>query len=85
MTSSVTDELIALITRELKLGSVQITPATPIFEDGLDLDSFAVVDLVSRIESHFGFQLGDEDFMPENFADIRTLANVVARYVAARA
>lgn len=85
MTTSVTQDLIALITRELKLGSTAIAPDTPIFENGLDLDSFAVVDLVSRIESHFGFQLGDEDFMPENFVDVQTLATVVARYVAAKA
>lgn len=85
MNTLVTDDLMALIVRELKISAAQITPATPFFEDGLDLDSFAVVDLVSRIESHFGFQLADGDFKPENFTDIQTLGEVVARYVAAKA
>lgn len=85
MANSVTDDLIALIIRELKISGSQINPTTPIFEDGLELDSFAVVDLVSRIESHFGFQLADADFRPENFTDVQTLADVVARYVAAKA
>ena len=85
MTTSVTDDLIVLIVRELKISPAQVTPSTPFFENGLDLDSFAVVDLVSRIESHFGFQLADNDFMPENFTDIQTLGEVVARYVAAKA
>ena len=82
MNASVTDDLIALISRELKINGTKITASTPIFENGLDLDSFAVVDLVSRIESHFGFQLDDADFMPDNFTDIQTLSDVVARYVA---
>lgn len=85
MTTPVTEDLIALIVRELKISAAQINPTTPICEDGLDLDSFAVVDLVSRIETHFGFQLADADFKPENFTDIQTLADVVARYVAAKA
>lgn len=85
MTSPVTDDLIALIKREMKLTDDQINPTTPIFENGLELDSFAVVDLVSRIESHFGFHLGDADFRPENFVDVQTLASVVARYVSAKA
>ena len=85
MTTSVTDDLIALIVREMKLTGPAPLPSTPFFEGGLDLDSFAVVDLVSRIESHFGFHLEDGDFRPENFNDIATLASVVGRYIAAKA
>lgn len=85
MTQSVTDDLIALIVREMKLTGPAPLPTTPFFEGGLELDSFAVVDLVSRIESHFGFHLDDADFKPENFTDIATLAGVVARYTAAKA
>ncbi len=84
MTNSVTENLIALIVRELKWTGAEITPTTPFFENGLELDSFAVVDLVSRIENHFGFHLADTDFSPENFTDIQTLSNVVARYIVAK-
>lgn len=85
MTTSVTDDLIALIVREMKLTGPKPLPTTAFFEGGLELDSFAVVDLVSRIENHFGFRLEDADFKPENFTDIETLAGVVGRYVAAKA
>jgi acyl carrier protein len=84
MTDAVTEDLIALIVRELKIDAARVTPETPLFEGGLELDSFAVVDLVGRIESRFGFYLSDTDFSPENFADVRTLGRVVASYVAAK-
>ncbi len=84
MTDAVTEELIALIARTLKIEAVQVTPETTLFEGGLDLDSFAVVDLIGQIESHFGFHLTDTDFRPENFADVRTLGSVVASYVTAK-
>ena len=79
MTRDITSELVALAVRELKLDAAQVTPATPLFEGGLELDSFAVVDLVTRIEGHFGIQLADTDFHPENFTDLATLAALVAR------
>ncbi len=84
MTDSVTKDLIALIVQELRIDASRVRPETPLFEKGLELDSFAVVDLVSRIEARFGFQLTDEDFTPENFADISTLSRVIAGYVAGR-
>lgn len=81
MTQSTTDDLLALISRELKIDASTFNADTPIFEGGLELDSFAVVDLVTRIENHFGIQLSDDDFRPENFADFKTLGGVVEGYV----
>ena len=82
MTRNITDELISLISRELNIDTATFGPETPIFEGGLELDSFAVVDLVTRIENHFGIQLSDDDFRPENFADLKTLGGVVEGYLA---
>jgi acyl carrier protein len=81
MTESVTQDLIALIVGELKIDPARVTPATPLFAGGLELDSFAVVDLVSKLEARFGFHLSDADFAPENFADVQTLGRVVASYM----
>ncbi len=81
MSRNITDELIALLAREMKLDPAGLTPKTPIFEGGLELDSFAVVAMVTQIEQHFGMQLSDDDFRPENFADIKTLAGVVGGYM----
>lgn len=83
MTDDITVELVKLVIRELAIDPARIGPDTPLFEGGLELDSFAVVDLVMRIETHFGVQFSDADFLPETFADFRTLGAVVAGYVAA--
>ena len=79
MTRNITNELVEMITRELKVEAV--TPQTAIFEGGLELDSFALVDLVTRVENQFGIQLSDDDFRPENFADVKTLGGVVEGYL----
>lgn len=85
MARDVTAELIDLVVRELGLDPSGIGPDTKLFDGGLELDSFAVVDLVTRIEAHFGFRLSDDDFRPENFADFRTLGGVVERMLGAPA
>jgi acyl carrier protein len=85
MNTPISGDLIALIVRELKIEPARVTAETALFEGGLELDSFAVVDLVSRIEEHFGIQLADTDFQPENFTDIGTLSAVVARCVSEKA
>ena len=84
MSENVENELVALIKREINSVPPDVNAGTSLFEGGLDLDSFAVVDLVSRIESHFAIHLSDDDFRPENFADIRTLAGVIATYLDGR-
>jgi acyl carrier protein len=83
MTRNIVDELVALIVSELKLDAAKVTPVTPLFEGGLELDSFAVVDLVMRVESHFSIQLSDTDFLPENFTDLGTLGKLVDQYISA--
>lgn len=78
---SITDELVLLVGRELKVDLAGFGPGTAVFEGGLELDSFAVVDLITRIETHFGIQLSDDDFRPENFTDLQTLGGLVQGYV----
>lgn len=81
MARDIVDDLVALVARELKIDPESFGPETPLFENGLELDSFAVVDLVTRVETHFGIQLSDADFRPENFTDFKTLGGVVEGYV----
>ena len=83
MARNIVEELVALVVQELKQDPAKVTGATPLFEDGLDLDSFAVVDLVMRVESHFSIQLADTDFNPENFHDLNTLGKLVQSYISA--
>lgn len=83
MTRNIVEELVALVVQELKQDPAKVTGATPLFEGGLELDSFAVVDLVMRVETHFSIQLSDTDFLPENFHDLNTLGKLVQSYISA--
>lgn len=48
----------------------------PLLEEGI-LDSLALQQLVVFLEDDFGVQLGDEHFLPENFASIRSIARLM--------
>lgn len=82
MTDPIVTKLIELATTGLdpRPDPALLAANTPLFEGGLGLDSFAVVELVSLIEQHFDIEFSDADFVPENFADLATLGSVVARY-----
>lgn len=83
MTDTIAKEVAALIARELKVDPSKISPETLLFEGGLELDSFATVELIGLIESAFGIQFSDADFHPDTFYSVGTLSRVVARYKAA--
>jgi len=85
MARDITRELIEVLTRDLKVDASEVGPETPLFEGGLDLDSFAVVEMVTKIETHFGIQVSDADFMPENFTNVKTLSSVIEKYLPAEA
>jgi acyl carrier protein len=51
-----------------------LQPSTPLFEGGLELDSFTLVELLGRVEERFGVSFRDDDFTPERF----TLGGIVA-------
>lgn len=53
---------------------------TPLFDGGLGLNSFAVVDLISQLEQRFQFQFREADFREENFRDMQTLAELIESY-----
>lgn len=63
-----------------RLPSAGIHARTPLFDGGLGLNSFAVVDLISQLEQRFGFQFREADFREENFRDLQTLAGLIESY-----
>ena len=83
MARDVVQELVQVMSQKLKLDAAGIAPDTRLFEGGLELDSFAVVELVTTFETHFDIVLADDDFVPDSFKDVRTLAGVVEKYLAA--
>lgn len=43
------------------------------------LDSFDVLTLVTELEESFGILIDGEDIVPENFANIQTIQNLVEK------
>ena len=73
------DKLDANIKRE------DITPEVSLLEDGLGLDSIMVVELVSSIEEHFGFQFDEDELDLKILSNFHTLVTFVASKQAVQA
>jgi acyl carrier protein len=54
-----------------------LTPDTPLFGSIPELDSLAVVEVVTSLEDRFGFQIDDEDFTGDVFDTVGSLAAFV--------
>ena len=55
---------------------VEIGTTDSLLNSGL-IDSMAVLKLVSFIESEFGFEVTDEEVVPDNFETIEAIARLV--------
>ena len=82
---AVTEQLKTLIAQELdvNLREDEMDAGAPLFEDGLGIDSIAIVELISVTERHFGIEFADEDLVPESFASLRVLADLIVRKMGA--
>ena len=56
-----------------------LTADTPLFGSIPELDSLAVVEVVTTLEDRFGFQIDDDDFSGDVFETVGTLAAFVAQ------
>ena len=56
-------------------------PDTILFHGGLGLDSFSIVELISKLETQFSFEFCEEDFQQDNFRNIGALGNLIAHYL----
>ena len=83
MRQTILDVMKGIINNDLeaRITDIKLTAQTPFFEGGLELDSFAVVELISHIEERYDIEFSDADFLPENFKDLDTFAAVVQGYV----
>jgi acyl carrier protein len=57
----------------------EITDDASFFEDGLGLDSIAIVDLIVLIEKRFGFEFADDEISEELFTTVRTTAEFIEK------
>lgn len=49
----------------------------------IGIDSLGFVELKTQVESRFGIAISDDDFTPENFATLSSLAGLIERQRAA--
>ena len=73
-------ELIALLDETLSLEgrASAFVPATPLLGAIPELDSMAVVRLITALEERFGIQVNDDDIDGATFATVGSLADFVA-------
>jgi acyl carrier protein len=81
MQPNATDRIKRLIVERLELPvPAGFDDATPLFDGGLGMDSFAAVELITLIEAEFDIEFNVADITPEHFKDLRGLAGLVERY-----
>ena len=55
-----------------------IDPDAPLLENGLNLDSVAIIDLIGLSEKAFRIEFREDDLCMDSFASLRALATVIA-------
>lgn len=69
-----------LLSRTLQLGSRAdaLTAASPLLGTLPELDSMAVVAILTALEDHFGFTIADDEISAETFDTLGSLSEFVA-------
>ena len=65
----------------LEMAAAEIDPSTPLFGDGLGLDSIDILEVALEVSHRYGFQLrSDDDNNQDIFQNLRSLAAHVAQH-----
>ena len=80
----ITPEVIRLLDEVLSLGgrSSSFNRTTPLLGSIAELDSMAVVSLITAMEEQFGFTVDDDDLDGHSFATVGTLTDFVSSKMA---
>jgi acyl carrier protein len=62
----------------VEMAKDDISPTASLRQD-IGLDSLGFVELKTQVESRHGIVIPDDDFTPENFATVESLASLVER------
>ncbi len=66
---------------KLEMAAADIDPLTPLFGDGLGLDSIDILEVALEVSHRYGFQLRSDDENNQNiFQNLRSLAAHVAQH-----
>jgi acyl carrier protein len=67
-----------------QLGGAVPDEHAPLMDGDAGLDSVALMELISAIETRWDFQFDETDLRPSSFASLAALTRVVAPHVASR-
>lgn len=76
------DEVRNILVSTLGLRQHQLDADTPLLGSLPELDSMAVIGLITALEAHFGFDIHDDDISARHFATLGTLAGFVGAKLA---
>jgi len=82
LNASTLDEVKAVLVETLGLEdrADSLTPDTALLGSVPELDSLAVVEVITALENRFDFQIDDDDFSGDAFETIGSLAEFVEQY-----
>lgn len=80
---SVIAELRRILADTLQLGarSASLTASSPLLGSLPELDSMAVVSVITAVEEHFGFVIADDEISADTFETLGSLAEFVEQKV----
>ena len=80
MSGAIVNQLKTIMAEELdvNLKVDEIDENVSLLEDGLGLDSIAIVELITLVEQHFDFQFSDSDLTPDSFSSLNVLADFIS-------
>jgi acyl carrier protein len=80
MSSTIIPILKKIIAEELDVNIkvAEINNDMPLLEDGIGLDSVAIMEFIVLIEKKFDFKFSDDELTFEPFANLNTLADFIA-------
>jgi len=81
MTTTIVNQLKTVIAQELdvNLKEEEIDETVSLFEDGLGLDSIAIVELIALTEKRFNIEFFDSELNLESFSNLNVLADCIAQ------
>lgn len=81
MSELLVNRLKAIIIEDMKvnLKVEEIDENVPLFEGGLGIEPIAIVELITLIETKFGFEFSDSDINPKFFTNLKVLGHLISR------
>ncbi len=83
MSEAITEQLKDIIADKLDVNiqRAEIDSDISLMEDGLGLDSIAIMEFISLIEGQFSFKFDEDELNMDGFRDLQTVTELVASKV----